>query len=25
LGGNSKSIEETQEGDWVLARNEFDP
>jgi hypothetical protein len=25
LEGNSKPIEEIQEGDWVLARNEFDP
>jgi hypothetical protein len=25
LEGNSKPIEEIQEGDWVLARSEFDP
>ena len=25
LGGNSKPIEEIQEGDWVLALSEFDP
>ncbi len=25
LGGNSKSIEEIQEGDWLVARSEFNP